>query len=152
MNSTQLIKRIQNLSKEFAKSRNRQMKKYGLTSMQGDVMRYILFSKKEEVTAADVVQHLGRAQSNVAGVLERLEEKKMITREISIQDARKSIIRPTEKGMGLHDALNDSAVVIEQIMRNGMSDLEYEQFLHLLDVALQNLKDIDLEKEGVLHD
>ena len=56
------------------------MQEYGLTSAQGEVVRTILH--EPGITAAELKKRLGLSQSTVAGILERLENKRLIKKRL----------------------------------------------------------------------
>ena len=112
----------------------------GLTSTQSEAIRYILKNYREKsLSAADLMKYLQLSQSTVAGIIQRLEQKELIERTVSETDARKSIIRPTIKGLELEEALKQSAVETEALLLDGMTKEEQELFNHLLQKALDNM-------------
>lgn len=145
MKDTSIIKEILEVGNCLTNYRNKQMKKYDVTSMQSDAIRYILYPDKEEITATDLINHLGRSQSNIAGVLERLEQKGLIIRIPSEVDARKSIIKPTEKGMCLRNSLNESAEKTVDIIFKNMTLEEQKTFHRLLNTAIENMKSTEID-------
>ena len=85
------------------------------------------------------MKYLQLSQSTVAGIIQRLEQKELIERTVSETDARKSIIRPTIKGLELEETLKQSAVETEALLLDGMTKEEQELFNHLLQKALDNM-------------
>ncbi len=78
--------------------RNMKMQEYGLTSAQGEVIRAILH--EPGITAAELKKRLELSQSTVAGILERLETKGLIEKNLVDGDARKLSLIPTARGIG----------------------------------------------------
>lgn len=74
----------------------------------------------------------------MAGILKRLENKSLITRKTDEKDARKIIITPTEEGLALEDYLKETAAQTEEILLQGMTKAEQDEFYRLLKIALQN--------------
>lgn len=120
--------------------KNQKTQFINLTATQGDAIRYILKNYDEKlITAADLMKNLQLSQSTVAGIIQRLEEKELITRSVAQSDARISIIHPTEKGMELEEKLKQSAVETEAILLQGMTQEEQTEFNRLLQKALDNI-------------
>ena len=120
--------------------KNQRTQLMGLTSTQSEAIRYILKNYREKpLSAANLMEYLQLSQSTVAGIIQRLEQKELIERTVSEADARKSIIKPTTKGLELEEALKQSAVETEALLLNGMTREEQELFNHLLQKALDNM-------------
>lgn len=117
--------------------RNIKMQEYGLTSAQGDVIRAILHAPG--ITAAELKKQLGLSQSTVAGILERLENKGLIEKVLVDGDGRKMSLLPTEKGLELEAMLKQTALDTQQIIMEGMTKGEQEEFNRLLEIALAHM-------------
>ena len=114
--------------------RNQRMQQRDITSSQSDVIRYILKHREQPVSAGDLMKHLSLSPSTMAGIL----NKGLITRKADEKDARKVIITPTADGLALEDYLKGTAAQTEQILLQGMTKTEQEEFRRLLTLALQN--------------
>lgn len=134
------VRKILQLSNSITNYRNQRMQEKKLTSTQYDAIRYILKNPdNKEITASDLMDNLKLSQSTVAGILSRLEEKKLIMRKPHSTDARKSIIIPTEKGLKLEEYLKKTAAEMENILMQSMNVKEQEEFNRLLQIALDNM-------------
>ena len=120
--------------------RNIKMQEYGLTSAQGEVVRTILHAPG--ITAAELKKRLGLSQSTVAGILERLENKRLIKKTLVDGDARKMSLFPTSQGLELEDMLKQTALETQQIIMEGMAKSEQEEFNRLLEIALAHMSAI----------
>jgi MarR family multiple gene transcriptional regulator MgrA len=118
---------------------NQKMQSKGLTSSQSDIIRYLLHHQDEEVTAGNLMEKLGLSQSTIAGLLKRLEEKELISRYTDGSDGRRSVIQLTSEGLALEEYLQGIAMQTGNIMLNGMSDEEQNEFSRLLHTALTNM-------------
>lgn len=125
--------------------RNRKMQEYGLTSAQGDAIRAILH--EPGITAAQLKQKLGLSQSTVAGILERLEHKGLLAKELVDGDARKMSLVPTARGLELEAMLKQTALETQRRVTQGMTPDEQKEFDRLLELALAHLSAIR-EGEG----
>lgn len=122
--------------------RNRRPQLTGLTAAQSEAVRYILRHHAKELTAADVMAALHLSQSTVAGIIRRLEDKELIVRSAAPEDARKSLIRPTQKGLELEEELRMAAARTQEILLQGMTPQEQQEFDRLLQKALENIQAI----------
>jgi len=75
----------------------------------------------------------------VAGILSRLEGKGLIEKKADQEDARKAILTPTDQGLALEMPLKEIALETQQSLVEGMSEAEQEEFIRLLDIALENM-------------
>ncbi len=130
---------IVQLANALTRLANQKMRDMGLTASQSDAMRFILRHYDERLTAADLMERLGLSQSTVAGLIKRLEVKRLICRRTDEQDARRCLIVPTERGLALRAALRDIAARTEADLLSGMSAYEIGEFNQLLERAHANL-------------
>lgn len=118
--------------------RNQRMQQKDITSSQSDVIRYILKHQDQSISAGDLMEQLSLSSSTMAGILKRLENKSLITRKTDEKDGRKVIITPTKEGLALEDYLKETAAQTEEILLQGMTKAEQDEFYRLLRIALQN--------------
>lgn len=118
--------------------RNQRMQQMDITSSQSDVIRYILKHRDQPISAGDLMKQLSLSPSTMAGILKRLENKSLIIRKTDENDARKIIITPTKEGLALEDYLKETAAQTEEILLQGMTKAEQDEFYRLLTIALQN--------------
>lgn len=130
---------IVQLSNALTRLANRKMRDTGLTASQSEAMRYILKHPDERITAADLMAQLDLSQSTVAGLIKRLEAKQLICRHTDAQDARRSVILPTERGFALRSELRRIAMHTELELLRGMSECEITEFNRLLELAQANI-------------
>jgi DNA-binding MarR family transcriptional regulator len=74
----------------------RMMSSIGVTGPQRLVIR--LVGQKPGSTASDIAEMLGKHPSTLTGVLARLQDRKMITREIDPADRRRALFTLTSAG------------------------------------------------------
>ena len=79
---------------------------HNLTSIQADVLSYILInSKKGEINQLDIQAVFKLTNPTVSGIIDRLEEKEFIKRTKSEKDARYRKLVPLPKGEELMQIL-----------------------------------------------
>lgn len=130
------------LNNALIKQKNRKMAQWELTSIQADVLAYILDnSDKMEINQLDIQAVFKLTNPTVSGIVDRLEEKDFIKRVKSLKDARFRRLIPMPKGIELHDMLiTDARDAEEQLLRN-MDDGEKDEFERLLKLALDTVEE-----------
>ncbi len=117
--------------------RNRKMEDLDLTSVQSDVLIDIL--RNPGITASEIKEHIQLSQSTVAGIIGRLECKRLISKVVDEKDGRKVILYPAEQGRGLEETLKAIAVETQEFLLEGMDENEQAEFARLLEKSLNNL-------------
>ncbi|WP_024834419.1 MarR family winged helix-turn-helix transcriptional regulator [Ruminiclostridium josui] len=123
--------------------KNQNMKSIELTASQSEAIQYILRNKDyKRITAADLMRNLELAQSTIAGIIRRLEQKNLIKCTTAPDDKRQTIISVTPQSLKLEEQLRKTAVETEHILLSGMSENEQKEFNRLLQIALENMNNI----------
>ena len=117
--------------------RNKKMENIDLTSVQSDVFIDIL--RHPGITASELKDHIQLSQSTVAGIIGRLESKKIISKTMDDQDGRKVFLYPTDQGLLLEETLKEIALETQQFLVEGLNESEQAEFTRLLEIALNNL-------------
>ena len=133
-----LIFRINNA---LTKQKNKKMARYDLTSIQADVLIYILLNAdKGEINQLDIQAVLKLTNPTVSGIIDRLEEKDFIKRAKSVKDARFRRLLPMPKGEKLLNVLIKSAQSAEEEFLVDMTIDEKDEFERLLNIALKTVE------------
>ncbi len=136
------INYIFRLNNALVKQKNRRMAEYGLTSIQADVLVFILMNyEKREVNQLDVQAVFKLTNPTVSGIVDRLEEKGFIKRVRSEKDARFRSLVALPKGIALDETLRHSAAEAENYLVRNMSEEEQAEFERLLKVALDAVEE-----------
>ena len=126
------------LNNALVKQKNRNMCVYNLTSIQADVLMYILrHYQTREVNQLDIQAVFKLTNPTVSGIIDRLEEKEFIKRVRSEKDARYRRLLPLPKGEALYEDLRRSAAEAEAHLVKDMTPEEASEFRRLLKVALK---------------
>ena len=138
----QNINTIFRLNNALIKQKNRRMAEYGLTSIQADVLVYVLKNYRErEVNQLDVQAVFKLTNPTVSGIVDRLEEKGFIKRVRSEKDARFRSLLALPKGAALEKTLCLSAAEAESELVRNMSEAEQAEFARLLKIALDTVEE-----------
>ena len=113
---------------------------YDVTPAQIQVLHY-LYHHDNHADQCAVTAHLKVKASTAAGILERMEEKDLIRRTISEEDARHKCVTLTEKGAARQSRFKEVFEEVEARMLNGFTKEESEQLYALLLKVRDNLEE-----------
>lgn len=119
---------------------NKNLQQYNLTQSQMDVLVYLKHHENSTVTQRDLEAGLGLKNPTITGILNRLENKNLITRETNSNDRRSKIIKITDKSKSVIEKTYIHIEELESEIVKGFSDEEKEELAILLDKVLNNLK------------
>lgn len=129
------------LMKCFQASHNRivkEIKKIGLLSGQPKILEYLL--ENDGAKSVDIAQYCSLDKSTVAGILARMENMNLITRESDKTDTRSKKINLTDHG-------RQKAFQVKQICSEvdtvGLKGIEAEQkkLFYALNKVIENLEE-----------
>ena len=80
---------------------SKELKKYGLTSEQFNVLRILKGKHPGQMCVRDVAGRMIEKNSNVPRIIDRLELKKLVKRSTSPNDKRETAISLTEAGINI---------------------------------------------------
>ena len=130
------------LNNALVKQKNRRMKAYDLTSIQADVLYYILNHYQDrEINQLDVQTMFKLTNPTVSGIIDRLEEKEFIKRVRSEKDARYRRLVPLPKGEAIFAELKHSADEAEALFVKDMTPEEAAEFKRLVQIALKTAEE-----------
>lgn len=109
---------------------SKELKEYGLTHEQYNVLRILKGKNPEPLCVKDIASRLIEKSSNVPRIIDRLENKKLVTRTVSPADKRETLIGLTKSGIGVLEAsttkvnlLFDNALAMENNEAGVLNDL-----------------------------
>ena len=117
--------------------------KFNLTAAQHEVLVYVFKNEnKRDIFQKDVEKHLKLTNPTVTGIIKRLEEKNMIVRCSSAEDARYKCLHVTEKGRDvICKSFKFGADNIEKQLVKDLSDDEVKMLKDLLYRVLKNMEE-----------
>jgi len=137
---SRLIVNVFCLNNALVKQKNRRMAAYNLTSIQADVLMYVVgHYKTQEVNQLDIQSVFKLTNPTVSGIVDRLEEKEFIKRVRSERDARYRSLVPLPKGEELYEVLRHSAREAEEFFVKDMTPEEAAEFERLLKIATKTV-------------
>lgn len=122
---------------------NKNLVEFNLTGVQHEILCFIDRNEHEgDVFQKDIEKCLKLTNPTVTGIVKRLEEKEMIVRCPSSDDARYKCLHVTEKGKEvICKSFNFGSNNIEKKLVKGMSHDEVKMLKHLLYKALKNMEE-----------
>lgn len=122
---------------------NKKYKKYGLTSVQLDVLMYLSQETDRENTLSDIAAHFDVKHTSAIHVLKLLEQKGFICKSQN-KDSRSKSILLTENGKQLGERLaleiRQTSPLLDEIMFAGLSDADKKLLEKMLRQIYRNLK------------
>ena len=116
------------------------LSRYDITPAQTHTLLY-LHRHNGQAPQCEVISHLKVKPSTANGILDRMEEKGLLERSVSEQDARRRMITLTEKGAKLQKELYSAFEETEELMMKGLSQEERELLFSFLDRINRNLEE-----------
>lgn len=113
---------------------------YDVTPAQIHVLHY-LYHHENRAFQSDVTAHLKVKPSTANGILSRMEEKGLLQRTISETDARRRLVRVTEKGKGQQETFRRIFGEMEMLMVSGLEAEEICRLHELLHRVMTNLEE-----------
>lgn len=123
---------------QIHKAMDRRLRQYDVTPMQCRVLLY-LYKTPEEINQKTLEQYLMVKPSTVNGIVARLEEKGLLSRQSSRTDGRCRILRLTEQGRSFHDVFHSVVWQITEQIERGFTPQELETFKSFLLRVEENL-------------
>ncbi len=126
--------------KLFEDEINRDMNHINITRSQMDLLIYTFLKNKNgiEVNQVDIEKELNIKNPTVTGLINRLEKKEYIKREVSKKGSNFKSIVVTDKGISL---INDGKKIVDKVEKNMFSVLtkdEQNELVRLLSKVIDN--------------
>lgn len=140
-----LIKKIHDLMRKRA---NQNLEQTGLTFSQHHVLEYLMHCEGHETCLKDLERRMETAQSTMAGIVSRLEDKGFVEGFADEQDLRAKKVRLTEKGVRICEKSLEDIRESEREMCSKLSEEEQRELTRMLDILYGSLKEMDPGKEN----
>lgn len=136
----QIIRAIDMHSKQL-------VKRYGLTAPQLMVLKEIMAD--QDINIGRVAKKVSLSQATVTNIIDRLENRGLVTRERSVQDKRRVIVRVTEQTREI--LKNDPSVLQEEFVSKFKELEDWEQNLILSSIQriakMMNAENLEISPE-----
>lgn len=143
MEKIKIGKSFKFISSSLDKIINKNLRDRGLSATQGIVLVWLNDEKTNELPIKTIEKRFGTAQSTTLGVINRLEQKGLITTHLSEQ--RSKIAKITPAGRELIDFVIEQIKAAEDMMVEDFTQGEKALFFELIRKAEHKL----LQQQGV---
>jgi DNA-binding MarR family transcriptional regulator len=118
-------------------SMSRELKSFGLTHEQYNVMRILKGKAPEKMCVKDIAGRMIEKNSNVPRIIDRLVAKKLVRRQSATDDKRHTVMQLTDSGIRL---LEQATIQIENLMKSllTISDKQALQINQLMELIRTN--------------
>ena len=124
------------LAKEQMRTR---MSRYDISPTQTHVLLYL--TEHGPTTQSTLAEALGVKAPTANGVIDRMEEKGLLVRTVDERDARRRLVRLTEKGGTFVEELKECFDRAEEAIVQGFSREEQELLRSFLRRIIENLEE-----------
>nr|WP_245237687.1 MarR family transcriptional regulator [Paenibacillus ihuae] len=111
---------------------NTRLSELGLNTQQGQMMGYIFENQDKGVIQKDLADHFNRTGATITSMLQGLEKKGYIKREIPKENERQKRIYLLKKGSDLVEEFDEIFMEVENSITRGLTEEESETFMKLL--------------------
>lgn len=133
----ELIKRIND---KVEKTVNNKLLTYGLTSTQFKMLVTLHLSPDNTAALKDLEKYFGVAQSTAAGIVTRLEKKKLVASFSDANDKRIKHVRITDEGLRICLNVRESIIETERKLFSGLTPEEEAELNRLLHKVYHSIK------------
>ncbi len=120
------------LNDTMEKKMNEHLRSHGLTFAQFRTILHLYSHMEETVTQKDLEDYFEVSHPTINGILKRLEEKKFITTELSVNRRLTKIVRITEDGIRECEKSKDGRITHEAMLSKYLQPGEKETLISLL--------------------
>lgn len=129
----EIARRIKIISNTFARNGNCALEEHNLTYAQRGIMLYLAECGHKVVHQKEIEEMFRLTNPTVTGILNRLEEKGLISRRIDAKDRRCRAVGLTPKGEEVLKSMGDALHHTEEQLFGCLDDGEEAKLLELLD-------------------
>ncbi len=129
------LRMVEHLAKRI---RDEHLKQIGLTKSQADVIILLAHESDKVFHQRDIERALNYTNPTITGLLNRLEQKNFIVRQIDPNDSRARIIKLTDAALDILEEIYRSIRQTEQMIFDGFSKEEMDILIPLMSRMAKN--------------
>lgn len=115
----------------------------GVSPVEGHLLTYLRSYAPAPI--AELVRVFGIKQSTFTSLLDRLEERGLVRREVNPDDRRSFLIHVTDEGRELADRINGHLLELEEAIRGRLEPGEVEGFRAVME-AIEEITRVGLRE------
>ncbi len=128
---------IKKASIEFDKMANPILADYDLTASQCRILNFLFMQQNQSVRIVDIEKECAITHPTVLGLLDSLEKKNFVLKNVNPKDARSKLISLTPKAKCMQTELETFVAKIDHIWVENLSEQERKQLQKLLQKLLK---------------
>lgn len=118
----------------------------GLYFGQPPILKYL--SEHKNATQKEIAEHLHISAPSVATSLKRMEEAGLVVRLENKNDARRNIVKLTQKGIELFNYAENMFLRVDNVTYRGFTEEEIDTLISFLERMNDNLKAFAKEEDN----
>lgn len=134
------IKTLSNLIKRRIDLNIAQQNPVELTSMQGWIIGYLFDHQDQDIFQRDIEARFNIRRSTATGVLQRMEKKGLVRRELYPQDTRLKKLVLTSEAIDIHENVIREIDRVENRLSAGLTRSEVDTFFSLIAKIRKNIE------------
>ena len=123
------VKMIEHLAKRIG---NVHLNTIGLTQSQADIIVYLAQASDQKIHQRAIERALNYSNPTITGLLNRLEQKGLITRTVDVNDSRMRLISLTNDALSIVEEIYRSIQETEKKLLDGLSKEEIDLLAPLM--------------------
>lgn len=141
------MKAIMDLGCIWHRVLEQRMSDLGLTSIQSRILGYLYFQTRQNkmVLQRELEEQFKIRKSSVTSVLQTLEKKGLVNRELVPGDARQKLLTVTEKGIEVQETVMQRLDLLEDMVRDYLSAEEQQMFFACISKIETRLKEAEYD-------
>lgn len=124
--------RIKMINEQIERLCNQSVKRYQITGAQLRVLMAIYYTEEHTECMKNLEGIFGVSQQNILGIVQRLEEKHLLTRRVNEEDRRSRKVQLTEEGRKLCEEASKELQMVDDWILKNLSAKEKRTFIELL--------------------
>ena len=141
MEREEIGKSVQKLSRKIKRTLDETFLNYGITGVQASILKFIhKKSQSQKVYARDIEIEFDMRRATIAGILQLMEQNKLIVRKSGENDCRLKEIILTDKAKEIIQKLDVAIKEVEKKLTINISKEEISKFLNTIEKLSKNLE------------
>ena len=124
--------RIKMINEQIERLCNQSVKRYQITGAQLRALMAIYYTEEHTECMKNLEGIFGVSQQNILGIVQRLEEKHLLTRRVNEEDRRSRKVQLTEEGRKLCEEASKELQMVDDWILKDLSAKEKRTFIELL--------------------
>lgn len=121
---------------------------YGLTGQQYNVLRILRGARPDAMPTMEIAERMIQATPGITRLLDRLERKKLVSRERCLEDRRQVLCTITTRGLSLLEQLDEPVSEANESVLEMLPESEVHRLISIMDRIRAGLEDGETDTGG----